>query len=202
MTKYNGPIKEVKLVEKVTLTKEQAEAIEFIKTVGYSNDNMVNSHVTGWSATNTAVLNVLKVSEMAKALYIGYEIEPEKPKFQPEDKVLFHASKKPKINTLKDKSPFDDNAWTTKEGSCIDEEDFSKATQEEVYWYETLNRETVKNFRIGDIYIDREYRAEILENDRHVQLAQIWYADGDFKGLYPAESFKTFPKEQGDEHHQ
>lgn len=62
-------------MEKVKVTKEQAEAIE-----KYANSNKkelcIENWVKGHFHTNK-VLSELSLEELAKALYIGYEVEPE-----------------------------------------------------------------------------------------------------------------------------
>lgn len=58
-------------VKKVKLTQEQANAIERIKDKDYA----INVLVAGKRPDNP--LCELEVSELAKAFYIGYEVEPE-----------------------------------------------------------------------------------------------------------------------------
>lgn len=58
-------------VEKVKITQEQANAIERIKDKDYA----INVLVAGKRPDNP--LCELEVSELAKAFYIGYEVEPE-----------------------------------------------------------------------------------------------------------------------------
>jgi len=59
---------------KVKLTKEQAEAIERITTKSLA----VGKHIeTGWKTRRDLCLNELTTDELIKALYIGYEVEPE-----------------------------------------------------------------------------------------------------------------------------
>lgn len=61
-------------MEKVKLTKEQAEAIKRITTKSVA----VGIHIeTGWKTGRNLCLNELTTDELIKALYIGYEVEPE-----------------------------------------------------------------------------------------------------------------------------
>src|SRR5699024_3218017 len=70
---------------KVKLTKEQANAIErHNRNNSSGNDGILNNHARNygnfesksWGDPYTS-LNKLEISKLAKALYIGYEIEPE-----------------------------------------------------------------------------------------------------------------------------
>lgn len=64
-------------MEKVKITKEQAEAIERGIKI-YGKDRVMNDHEPdGVWVGNLVKLNGLTKSEIAKSLYIGYEIEPE-----------------------------------------------------------------------------------------------------------------------------
>lgn len=155
-------------MSKVILTKEQAKFVEKYKAVRGLAE------------------------KLSKAISEGYEVESE---FNAGDKVLFTASKKPVINNLKDKSPFDCGDWMTKEGSCIGESDFRHATPEEVYWLETLGRDSIADFKHGDIFIDAEGAELVLGGMWELNDAAQWYKDSDFKGIYPAESFKRYPQE-------
>lgn len=59
-------------MEKVKLTREQAEEIE-IRNKGFAKEETIKNHIFGWSYIEC--LNELTLDEMIRALYIGYEIE-------------------------------------------------------------------------------------------------------------------------------
>lgn len=185
--KYTGPIEEVKIVEKVMLTKEQADAIEEIKDKDYA------INILALQKRPDHVLATLEISQIAKLLYglVEYEIEPAKSKFEAGDKVLTRNSK---VVVTLDNPLLNMPAWfvMSEPNKCewIYTKDFRHATPEEIYWLETLGRDYVGDFREGDVYIDNEGEPQILEKDRHVDLAKDWYAAGDFKGIFPAASFK------------
>lgn len=60
-------------MEKVKLTKEQAEAIETKK--GTTESAAIAKHLEGWTWPENKCLNDLSMEQFVKALYIGYEIE-------------------------------------------------------------------------------------------------------------------------------
>lgn len=65
-------------MEKAKLTKEQAEALdELFEKTTWSKDEMIDLHAAGTKWGPYRSLNELSVSELAKALYVGYEVEPE-----------------------------------------------------------------------------------------------------------------------------
>jgi hypothetical protein len=71
-------------VEKVLLTKEQAEALESaFEICGGSKANVVDSHITEIWDGKQAELNKVDLNTLCTALYVGYEVEP-----GPEDRVL------------------------------------------------------------------------------------------------------------------
>lgn len=59
-------------MEKVKLTREQAEAIEKKKSTGSA---AVAKHLEGWTWKENKCLNDLSMEQFVKALYIGYEVE-------------------------------------------------------------------------------------------------------------------------------
>jgi hypothetical protein len=76
-------------MEKVKLTKEQANAIEYVKGRHTQNDIMWN-HVkdpSGWLEQASA-MNNMDFDVLVKALYFGYEVE-----LQPEEKLIEVFSK-------------------------------------------------------------------------------------------------------------
>src|SRR5699024_11077859 len=63
-------------MEKVKVTRVQADAIEYCKAE-FGKDKTINTHAKGTWAYDCKPLNDLEFSELARALYIGYEVEPE-----------------------------------------------------------------------------------------------------------------------------
>lgn len=184
-------------MEKVVLTKEQFEAIKWLQGEEYTFDDILNGH-SYWSAENTACLNALKVSEMAKILYTGnYEIE--KPKFQPGDYVFVNwASGRDIHRVLK----VNDN------GEVVLDQEYPRnchprmelvqpTTTEEAYWLGELGRKCLGDFKDGDIYIKKNNDCYLVGSDVFAERASDWYEDDDnFKGIYPADAFKPFSKEE------
>lgn len=61
-------------MSKVTITEEQASEIEKRKQ-NFSNESTIKKHLEGWEYKR--ILNSLTLDELIRALYIGYEINPE-----------------------------------------------------------------------------------------------------------------------------
>lgn len=179
MTKYNGPIKEVNVVEKVKLTKEQAAFVEEWKNIKTGYDNFV------------------------RALNEGYEIEEEKPDFKAGDKVI---TKKGGELVVLSNPILNLDAWFLMDDhektKWAYTKDFRHATPEEVYWLETLGRHEVGDFHAGDAFVDSSGETlrigDVEIHDARIESAKRWYSEGDFKGIYPAESFKPFSKEDAE----
>jgi hypothetical protein len=76
----------VRKVNKVILTKEQAEALESAKSIqieeGYDLSNIVAWKVNDLFSHDEEALNQLELDTLIKALYVGYEVEK-----SPEEKV-------------------------------------------------------------------------------------------------------------------
>src|SRR5690625_4019673 len=64
-------------MEKVKLTQEQADAIERLLEKG-SRDEILDTHfnIDSWQYPENRCLNGMEASHLARALYIGYEVEP------------------------------------------------------------------------------------------------------------------------------
>ena len=64
------------MVEKMKVSQEVADAIEYLKTLGSIEDILVIHSIDadGW-AREAKVVNVLTLSELATALIVGYEVE-------------------------------------------------------------------------------------------------------------------------------
>src|SRR5690625_1693434 len=64
-------------MEKVKLTQKQADAIESLLKKG-SRDEILDTHfnIDSWQYSENRCLNGMEASHLARALYIGYEVEP------------------------------------------------------------------------------------------------------------------------------
>lgn len=182
-------------MEKVVLTAEQAESIErYLNDVCPNKEKLLRKQSEGvWYDPRNTPMNALSLECMAKALYIGYEIE--KPKFQPGDKVIRRSSNK--IHTLHSKRDMPivfgtTKVWNVGEGhTWIGESEFRHATPEEIYWLETLGRDKVRELRKGDVI------AYSNAEPAKVNIPEFWteHKFTNVTGIYPADSFKPFPKE-------
>lgn len=79
-------------------------------------------------------------------------------------------------------------------------EDVRHATEEELYWMKTLERDYVGDFRYTDVFIDNNGEAHLLrgihpsDGYADVEDAKSWHEHGHFKGLYRAESFTPYTR--------
>lgn len=181
--------------EKVLLTQEQARAVDDLITSNFdwALNNQMNKK---WSEDSMYFsLNKLSTVCFVDALRIGYEIE--KSKFEMGDKVVrvdgnaFSGFKK--IETVEATAGRDNYRLTN---SLVYTWDFIRhATIEEIYWFETLERNYIGDFRIGDVVDGIPDRPYILKLEGDLIGASNWYEQGSIVGIYPAESFKSLPKE-------
>lgn len=187
--------------EKVVLTQEQVNAIELWLSNYKDKDQLLmiqyfvkvkeaDASTEGWIGEYKP-MKELSISQLARAIHVGYEIE--KPKFQAGDKII-HCNE---IFTLEEKHNLIDSKvyWSFKEAAgTIDESYLTKATEEEIYWLHELNRKKVPDFKIGDVFVDRLNAGYRLNEEQIVKDFIQYYEEDDFKGIYPAESFKPFRK--------
>lgn len=188
---------------KIKVTQEQAEALTYLRDEEYTDDNIMDSH-PAWVTSICQPLKSLSKSDMAKILYgEGYEIESA---FNVGDKVVkkngitFVA----KEHVWEIRSIYD--GWLICVGSSPNHPikyrsyDLQLATQEEIYWHETLGREFVGDFREGDVIItnDVSYRysmdGEIDSIGEHT--TKQWAEQGVINKIYPVESSKPYPQKE------
>lgn len=179
-------------MEKVVLTKEQAEAIENRSNI----ESALHYHATSrWTDKRNECLNRLSLEKFARALLVGYEIE--KPKFKPGDKVIrldglcFAGFKNIEIvERVKE------NSITLSNDLQYSHDFMRHATPEEIYWLEELGRKEIGDFQEGDKYVDRAGLTMTATCRNDIADFKKYYEKGDFKGIYPVESFKSFNKEE------
>ncbi|CEG23149.1 hypothetical protein BN1080_02093 [Planococcus massiliensis] len=193
--------------EKVLLTKELVQEFESFKVLRNSLDEWARDKQDPNAAKS--IIHELSFDQMARAYLIGYEIE--KPKFQPGDRVIHinytnHPDWKKdfKIAEVLKQSEYRSRVFfELKDFGDYEENYIRHATPEEIYWLETLGRDKVMDFHENDIYVDGDGDLfELSQNgqcDNYTRFssAEKWYkSGGDFKGVYPADAFKPFPKEE------
>ncbi|MEZ0482630.1 hypothetical protein [Planococcus sp. SSTMD024] len=195
------------MTEKPVLTKEQAAALEAALREDRPDQILkraARDHETWFFDCHP--LNYLELPVLAKALYVGYEVE--EVAYLPGDMVVYkngglfangkriatvHAHDRENRAVMFD-STFNHplNTMGTKQ--------LRKATPDEIFWFCELGRDSVGDFRVGDITVDRREMIFIVSEsesqDDHlsISLAKLWYKDGLIDGIYPAESFKQFFK--------
>ena len=193
------------MTEKVKITQKQFDWLEKYKSdeeIDYAIDVQLHrkrpdSPIVDW-----------KPSEVARAFYNGYKVEPE---YKTGEWVRYWKSDSLAgiglISSYKNVRQFvrfeGEEKW--RETDCIT----SHATPEEIkaekerrVWA-GIGRET-KQFRIGDIVINKSTIAPCVigrtcyPSDGFIdsRAAERWYEEGKVAGIYPAESFVSF--EEGD----
>lgn len=195
------------MTNKVVLTKEQARAIEELKSKG-GRDNLEyiarrkfknDDFLYGYIPFNTMELDVI-----AKALLIGYEIEKPKVKIGEwatnpvcNHTFLVYAVTDNQVVRKEDAEFWD--SGRTSEVRWYPIETTITCTKEEIFWAE-LGRNK-NEIRVDDILLDvhgelfRVNDELILTSDIYESTALEWLKVGRLKTFYPAESFKEFPKD-------
>ena len=186
-------------MEKVTLTKDQERELVAFQMLGHSLEDWINNKNN--PNESHCVLYELSVDKMARLLYsdIEYEVEPE---FEVGDKVvhkdLEYGEGQAILTLLSRKMPMSEEAWNHGFIEWDYSRDIRYATEEEIYWLETLGRKKVGDFTEGDIVVtDLNVPITCGEYDVPGRLIgperlQKFYKNNSLKGIYPAESFKPF----------
>ncbi|MFC4712260.1 hypothetical protein [Planococcus dechangensis] len=182
--------------EKVILTQKQAELISQIQNADYAVDLHSKNELPYPN------LKSLGVSQLARALYVGYEIR--KPKFNADDKVVNVYSRKFSTGeSILSVVSMDGEEYSVElsNGLYYVESALRHATPEEIYWLHELDRDDIAEFHAGDIIISSDfgypYKVDAFTNIGHTLSSEdafeAWHR-GNIKGIYPAESFKPFDK--------
>lgn len=141
-------------MEKVKLTKEQAIAIESLTSKKYID---VKFHLTNkWTAPIFKPLNELSGDDFIKALYVGYEVEPE---YNPGDYVVNHRGTIGRIDRIEDNmyhgiwfnGAKDPSMWCEKSNfrRHATQKEIEEANKE-IEWWKKHNK-NVWELRHGDI---------------------------------------------------
>lgn len=186
-------------IGKITLTQEQAAAIEKYKADGHNLAVFVSHGKRGFHGELQS-LRELTVDEMGRLLYEPNSYEVEK-RFEVEDWVVNNVGTVGRIDRIFNGVAF--GTWFNAESTrmAIPVESINRhATQEEIkavkekQFWKNLGRE-VGEFRKGDVY---KYRNGLIFGvENRTETAKAAYMAGQLKGLYPIESFISF--EEGDE---
>lgn len=187
-------------MEKVKLTADQAFCIEDLRganrawMIGHQDKRRWNKDGAYKS------LNSLSLDQFLKAFYAGYEIEPEKLNFNIGDAVIVNYDGEEVFSRIKGWIREKEGTFFLGKGHYGANSEIARhATPEEIYWLETLNRKEIAEFKNGDVFVDGDDEVYILGGLHELNDAKEWYEDHDCNGIYPAESFKPFPKEQPNE---
>ena len=150
-------------MEKVKLTQEQVTALE--KAINdYGIDTTMNDHSPHNWGGFLSPLNELKIHQMARALYIGYEVEE---MFEVGDWVVYDNGVRCgyKTNQIKD---VDEQKAYFDEGRTMHLTRLRHATPEEVAkekqrrWWARHGRD-VYEFKSGDLIDHDHYVVEVME---------------------------------------
>src|SRR5690625_4692295 len=172
------------MTEKVKVTREQAEAIERIKTEQIKRFEEVKKNKTTYLLTDwEKPLFELDSKHLQDALYIGYEVEPE---FNKGDFVVWHGLvvniQHPQTNDHKD----DGSCYFTlvrSDGSTygnITRDEIRHATPSEIAeekerrWWKKLGRNVIQ-YEIGDVVL---YKGLNLDSRGLCEITRVFSEDG------------------------
>ena len=188
------------MTEKVKVTREQAEAIEFILSNDGSEDsikeNLIRKHAkepNRWCGKARPILG-MPLLTLVDALRIGYDIEEE---YKVGDWVVWeteHERYVLQIETINhrvmNRKVFNaEGFWM----ECIKRHatpEEIKAEKERRVWAK-IGREPMQ-FIIGDSLISIDGRVYPFDKESRISEIRRMIANGRFKGFYPAESFIEF----------
>ena len=186
-------------MEKVKLTKLQAEAIEIIKTdtkSGWTYGNLKTQNEKTWKDEPFASLNKLSFSDFLDALHVGYEVEEE---YRGDEWVVNTANGK--VANIERVAP--DRVWVDDENAryfmksalrhATPEE--IKAEQERRVW-KSIGRE-VGELKFGDKYVTTFDANRTIVCSVSKEMFLDILSDGEVRVFYPIESAISFG---GDSH--
>jgi len=73
---------------KVVITQDQADRINYFRKDDERKGDAIRYHLNTWLSPVNMCLNELSVDQLARALYVGYEVEE---KFEVGDKVFYRT---------------------------------------------------------------------------------------------------------------
>ncbi|MEK3995660.1 hypothetical protein MKY29_12965 [Psychrobacillus sp. FSL K6-2365] len=198
------------MTEKVKLTQEQAEAIEYLKKGKFSDESIIGAHArnpNGWILEANVNLNRMPLLKLVDALRIGYEVEQQfkvgnwvvRKTNQEDERLPFRTGRVFKIKG------FINGHYLDNEEFRHDSEALRYATSEEIkaeierQLWKSIGRE-VGELKENDlvIYENKYFRlfknmgCEIYGFHMDPVYASKLYGNGNLKGFYPAESFISF----------
>lgn len=193
-------------MEKVVLTKGQVNSMKaFLDDNGNDKEHLVDWFVANRDFRYSVDIEYrgladLKTSTLSKALYTGYEIEPEKPKFKPGDKIV-NDDKTPiqgnKLIATYDGQNYIGLHFLKDIAGGFIGRNFRLATPEEIKWYEKLGRKFIGDFHYGDVAVGLDEHLYLVGmGEISIQEAKDMYNHGLFKGIYPIGSYSRLPKEE------
>lgn len=184
----------MKMSEKVILTKEQAEAINFFNNSTDTFDYLAARKTMGeLFHFDYKPFNNMSLDDIAKALYSGYEIE--QTKFEVGDWVIYKYDTATIMTTRIIDIQYEHNRvqFENVSGWKAIHDIERHVTKEEIFWAE-LGRE-VGEFRLGDAYCHNHDYIYTVDVEERIERVQNFYKENRLTGFYPAESFKRFSKE-------
>lgn len=187
-------------VELVVLTKNQAKAIEIFRENNNNNAQILGIHFSKGAVTKLHKdLQTMYVDDLAKALYIGYEIE--QPEYEVGEKVVSNFDSSYEVGSVTAVSECGKGLTVSFRTHMVSTAaiHFRYATKEEAFWAE-LGRE-VNEIIEGDVVSTKfDYSYEVVSDLVNTTRKTCtvndvlgWIAEGSVKGIYPAESLKLFP---------
>ena len=184
---------------KVVLSKEQAEAIEFAKEFRVWDFDDFMEHYPNYKGKHVVALKTVTRKRLAYALLNGYEIE--QPKLKVGDWAFWNdtrgIAKTPFILKAASGGNFFPDMWPSPYcgGESLTLSELRFATSEEIktekerrFWADFGRK--VGEFKEQDTGFD--FEGHVVPG--YAALTKV-YKNGELQGFYPAESFKRFPKD-------
>jgi hypothetical protein len=187
------------MTKKITLTKEQAEAVELTNKYSNNMKQVLGYILQGQQIPNERFrpLSELPLEDLMKALVIPYSYEVES-QYKDGDIIYYYKDHnnfkgfytvKKQIGDVVEVYETEDASFGTKNIRHATEDECRKFEEEKVW--KSIGRE-VGEFRVGDVTIDQNGSPiRVL----HVEMAEIFYRQTKRIGFYPVESFISFEKE-------
>lgn len=192
------------IIEKIKVTQAQADAIEGLSHV-VSRDNIMNHHreIRSNNGASWFRLKELSAADLARALYIGYEVEEE---YKVGDWVAFiklsgdHIISK--VKSVSAEEVMTDHVSSNGYKQKFYKETIRHASPEEIKEelerraWESISRK-VNDWKYGDCYrmSGRQEDVYLVDCEDSEIMAKERYKRGIILGIYPVESFFEFGDE-------
>lgn len=192
------------MMDTVLVTQEQFETLESVKRLDKDYGWLLEAHAEDcWQWMNELKgFNGMSLGNLAKALYTE-EYEIEQPTLKIGDFVVIDYGEYGQVfSRIKDWIDKKAGTFYVEKGHVAGNlSNTRQASPEDFYWFKDLDRKKVNDFHFGDV-IKRSgcgdgvmSVVDGIEDGLTIQEAINFTKNEDFLGIYPADSFKPYPKE-------